>query len=61
MKSRWVRRHIATFEVGVLGTAKFRAVQIFKNTSENSKVLYSNFCELIGCIEFPIYLYQILH
>jgi len=41
VKSRWVRRHIASFEGGVLGTAKFRAVQLFKNKSENAKFLYN--------------------
>jgi len=41
VRSRWVRRHIASFEEGVLRTAKFRAVQIFKMKSENAKSLYS--------------------
>ena len=61
MKSRRVRGHIASFEEDVRGTVEFRALQIFKNKSENSKFVYSIFSEVIGYIELPVCLYLIPH
>jgi len=43
------------------GTAEFRALQIFKNTSGNAKFLYSIFIEFIGCISFPLCQYALIY